>query len=393
MTVRKTDDVNTAVERARAELPIVSRRIFFNTGWSGPSPRLVLDEQKRMLEWLSTEGVSHHNYAQLSKDLDVLRSRLAALFGADADEIAIARSTTSGINIVLGGFDWERGQKVVTTNVEHGAVLIPVYALRDRYGVEVEIVDLSDGRNVLRKLARAIDKRTKLVVLSHVSFNTGLRLPLKELAALVADRGTQLLVDGAQSAGAIKVNFHEIGCDYYAFPGHKWMLGPDSTGALYIRRDRLAGLKLCFAGNESAKKFDSRGKVVYQRTARKFEMCDFNATLISGWLKALDFMEEFGVDSIERAIRENTGYLKTKLARVKGVRVLTPRKWTQSAGLVSIEFVRKRAKDAFAALLKQGIIVRYTPPPSYLRISVNYFNTRAEMDALVDALERFSRKA
>jgi len=348
----------------------------------------VIEEQKRVLDWLSTEGVSHHIYDKLREDIETLRARLASLLGADVGEIAITRSTTEAINIVMAGIDWRPGDKIVTTNIEHGAGLVPAYVVRDRHGVGIDIVDLSDGRDPLRRLARAIDERTRLVSVSHVGFNTGLRLPLKELAALAAERGTELLVDGAQAIGVFRVDLHDIGCDYYAFPGHKWMLGPDATGALFVRRDRIAGLATSFAGNESAKKFDRRGGVSYYTDARKFEMCDFNAALIAGWIKALDFMEEFGPENIESTIRSNSNYLKKRLAGVRGLRLVTPAKWSRSAGLVAVETSKKKSRTVFNALLKKGIVTRYTPRPSYLRISVNYFNTREEMDRLVDSLKR-----
>ena len=380
-----------AVERARRELLVTREKLFFNTGWSGPSPERVLEEQKRVLQWLSAEGVSHHVYKKLRSDVDTLRSRLALLVGADTGEIAITRSTTEAINIVLTGIEWRAGDKIVTTNIEHGAGLVPAYVLRDRYGVDVEIVDLGDGRYPLRKLARAIDDRTRLVSVSHVAFNTGMRLPLKELATLTAERGAQLLVDGAQSVGVFCLDLHDIGCDYYAFPGHKWLLGPDATGALYIKSDRIAGLAVSFAGNETARKFDRKGNVSYHTDARRFEMCDFNAALVSGWIKALDFMEEYGAKNIESAIRKNTDYLKRRLATVKKVRVATPRNWERSAGLVAIEVEGKKSKTLFNALLKKGIIARYTPDPSYLRISVNYFNTRDELDKLINSLMQLSK--
>lgn len=368
----------------------MSQRLYFNTGWSGPSPRRVVDEQKRVLEWLSREGVSHHIYGKLNEDIGELRSRLARFLGADSNEIALTRSTTEAINIVLGGIDWRPEQKIVTTTVEHGAGLVPAYVLRDRYGVDVEIVDIGDGRDVLRKLVRAIDDRTRLVSVSHVSFNTGLRLPLKELAERATARGTELLVDGAQSVGVFDIDLHDIGCDYYAFPGHKWMLGPDATGALYVRKDRIPKLAISFAGNESAKKFDREGNASYHAGARKFEMCDFNPALIAGWLKALGLIEEIGSRNTEAAIRKNTNYLKRRLTHVSGIRVVTPSEWKKSGGLVAIEMKGKRAKTVFNALLKKGIVARYTPRPSYLRISVNYFNTREELDRLVDVLEHIS---
>ena len=134
------------VSRARAELRVTGKNLYFNTGWSGPSPRRVVEEQKRVLDWLSEEGVSHHIYGKLNEDIEELRSRLARFLGAVPDEIALTRNTTEAINIVLGGIDWRPGQKIVTSNVEHGAGLIPVYVLRDRYGVDVEIVNISSYR-------------------------------------------------------------------------------------------------------------------------------------------------------------------------------------------------------------------------------------------------------
>ncbi len=390
--IRKSSDKKQMVARAREELAVVrGGKLYFNTGWTGPSPRCVVEEQKRVLDWLSAEGVSHHIYDKLKADLETLRERLARLLGAEPGEIAITRSTTEAINIVLGGIDWRPGDKIVTTSVEHGAGLVPAYVIRDRYGVDVDIVDLGDGRNILGKLARAIDDRTRLVSISHVGFNTGLRFPLKKIARLSAERGTQLLVDGAQAVGALRVDLHDIGCDYYAFPGHKWMLGPDATGGLYVRRDRIAGLATSFAGNESAEKFDLKGKVSYHADARRFEMCDFNAALIAGWIKAIDFMEEMGPENIESAIRGNVNYLKRRLAAIEGLRVVTPRAWDRSSGLVAIEVEGKKSKTVFGRLLKKGIVARYTPDPSYTRISVNYFNTRDEIDRLADELCRLSK--
>jgi L-cysteine/cystine lyase len=378
------------VERARSELAVVRNTLYFNTGWTGPSPACVLEEQKRVLDWLASEGVSHHVYEHLKKDIETLRTRLARYVGADPEEIAITRSTTEALNIVLGGIDWQPGQKIVTTSVEHGAGLVPAYVVRDRYGIEVDIVDLSDGRDSFRKLARAIDDRTRLVSVSHVGYNTGLRLPLKELSGVAAERGAELLVDGAQAVGVFRIDLHDLDCDYYAFPGHKWMLGPDATGALYIRGDRIAGLATSLAGNESAKKFDRKGHVRFYDDARRFEMCDFNAVLISGWIKALEFIEELGQENIERAIKKKTNYLKRRLSGIDHLTVLTPRAWGKSAGLVSIEIEGKKAKTLFKRLLKDGIVVRHTHDPSYLRISVNYFNTRDELDRLADALRRLS---
>lgn len=374
----------------RASIPVVSRKLFFNTGWSGPSPLPVVEEQRRVLEWLSSEGVSHHVYKRLTKNIQRLRSRLARFFGVRPAEMALTRSTTEAINIVLSGIDWRPGWKIVTTNVEHGAALVPVYNLRDRYGVRVEIVDIRSARDPLRAMVRAIDERTRLVVASHVSFNTGLRLPLKELSEAVAERGSELLVDGAQSVGVFEIDLRETGCDYYAFPGHKWLFGPDAVGGLYVARERLSKLKIGFAGNESVKKYTPDGGAVYRRAARKFEYSDFNAALVAGWLKALDLFEKVGMQNIEAAIHRNTDYLKRRLGRLKKVKVVTPASWKRSAGLVSIEISGKNSKDVFADLLKLGIIARFTPPPSYIRFSVNYFNTREELDRLVAAVEQIS---
>jgi selenocysteine lyase/cysteine desulfurase len=119
-------------------------------------------------------------------------------------------------------------------------------------------------------------------------------------------------------------------------------------------------------------------------------MCDFNAALISGWIKALEFIEELGQENIERAIKKNVNYLKRRLSGIRGLNVLTPRAWEKSAGLISIEIEGKNAETLFGRLLKKGIVARYTHDPSYLRISVNYFNTREELDQLAEALRQLS---
>jgi len=379
-----------ALRQVRAVLPVVEKKVYFNTGWSGPSPTPVVREQERVLEWLSREGVSHHIYKQLRKIGERLRSRLAAFLGSHPGEIAFTRGTTDAINIILGGIDWQPGMKIITTNVEHGAVLVPLYNLRDRYKVNVEIVGLDKSRDAVRAISQRIDDRTRLVVVSHVSFNTGLRLPLRRLSSVVSRCGTELLVDGAQSVGVFPIELAESGCDYYAFPGHKWMLGPDAVGALYVRRRKLPGLKLNFAGNESAKTFDRSGNVTYQRTAKKLEYADFNPALMAGWLKALDFLEQFGLGNVESAIRANTDYLKRRLSRLKKVKVVTPLNWEKSAGLVSIGINGRKAEEIFSELLSLGIVARYTPPPAYIRFSVNFFNTQAELDRLIEAVRHLS---
>ena len=171
-----------------------------------------------------------------------------------ADEIALTRNTTGGMNIAIHGLNWQPGDEALTTNLEHPGGLFPLYVLRQRRGVTVNVVQIppeaSSGEAVARFEA-AITPRTRLPVFSPVAWNTGMRLPLDEIVALGHRHHVLSAVDAAQSTGAIPLDLPASGVDFYAMPAQKWLCGPEGIGAFYLRREHLSRLEPTFVGYRS----------------------------------------------------------------------------------------------------------------------------------------------
>ena len=193
-------------------------------------------------------GVPHRracpDYPPLVRDT---RERLAALIGAESDEVALTDSTTHGVNTVVWGLPWQSGDEVVTTDVEHPGILVPLHHLARRFGIGLRIVPPAAVRG-------AISERTRPVALSHVSFSTGAVLPVMEVVA----SGVPVLVDGAQAVGAVPVDVHALGVDFYAFSGQKWLCGPEGTGGLYVRRG--SSLEATFVSTHSLRSSGGGGR-------------------------------------------------------------------------------------------------------------------------------------
>ena len=183
-------------------------------------------------------------YLDSVQRMDEARAGVAAVIGADLDEVALTHATTDGMNIGTWAIDWQPGDRAVTTRHEHAGGLGPLYVVRDRLGVELAFAtfegDASDDV-VMAAFERAIVPGTRLVSVSHVLWTTGMVLPIARIAALAHERGALLLVDGAQAAGALPVSVAELGADMYAVPAQKWLLGPEGMGAFWVRRLAIAG--------------------------------------------------------------------------------------------------------------------------------------------------------
>ena len=228
------------LDAIREQIPATKNAVYLNSGWSGPSPRSVVEAIKTRLDYESEEGPTTRPVFESGKAIQAhAKESVASLLNVTPEEILMTQCTTDGLNVVLNGLPWEEGDEVITFGLEHPSVLIPAYHLKSSRGVLVNPLPLnpSDSKeDIINRVLNAITSKTRMLFLSHIQYTCGLKMPVRELRELTKSRGIWMLIDGAQTAGHITLDMRELDCDFYAIPGQKWLLGPDGVGALYIRK-------------------------------------------------------------------------------------------------------------------------------------------------------------
>ncbi len=310
------------------------------------------------------------------------REAAARLLGAEPDDVALTQNTTHGINLGVGSISWERGDEVVSVTTEHPGCLAPLHALRSRFGVELKLLE---PPVTAEKVSGAMTAKTRLVALSHVDWTTGEVLPLEEICTLSRERGVLTLVDGAQSVGNIPVNTPETGADMYAFTGHKWLLGPEGMGGLYVRPDcRVPSPNLGYLSLADPKSFDADGDYELHPGARRFEASTTSPALAAGFAASLEAARERGEAGFEE-MRRRASLLVDRLSSLPRVTLRTPR--PARTGLVSFEVEGIPAQQVAERLLEQKFVLRFIPEPNhYVRASVHLFNPDGELEALAGAV-------
>ncbi|MGH2847157.1 MAG: aminotransferase class V-fold PLP-dependent enzyme, partial [Thermoleophilaceae bacterium] len=277
----------------RAQFPVLERLAYLNAGSNGPVPARALAAVDRSLREQVDEGRGDRaHFVRNAERIDHLRARVAALLGCEAAELALTGSTTDGVNAVLNALDIGPGDDVLTSDEEHPGVLAPLAALRERRGVSVRMASVAE-------LADAVRAETRLVACSHVSWRTGAVVDVPALAATEA----LVLLDGAQGLGAVPAQVAELGCDFYAASGQKWLCGPNGIGYLYAREDLARELPPPWPGYgvlaDSARPFE----LDLHPDARRLGI-GFPAPHQVEWaVAALDVLEEAGLDAVHRRAR------------------------------------------------------------------------------------------
>jgi len=367
----------------REALPSTAAGIYLNTGTAGPLPRETAHAMAEAEAWELRTGRADIDYYRDSLDRKAeARASIAAVLGTDPSHIALTHAATDGMNIATWAVDWRPGDRVVTTNLEHAGGLGPLWVLRERLGVDLTIADIGTGGDAaatLDAMDRAIVPGTRLVSLSHVTWATGARLPIGEIAELAHSRGALVAVDGAQAAGAIPIGVDELGVDFYAVPGQKWLLGPEGIGALYCSSSVLDRPLMTFAGYASFESMDLAANGKLWPDARRFEHSGLHLPSIIGFARSTAWLSMFvGLPWAHERIAQLAGAAAEMLAEIPGVEVLTPRE--NMAGLVTFKIAGWKSTAALKELSQRTLcIARTIPPLDAIRISVGFFNTGAEL--------------
>ena len=375
----------------REALPALGAGIYLNTGLAGPLPAETAAAMDELSGWQVRTGRAHPDaYPALLERLAEARAGIAAVLTTDVDSIALTRATTEGMNIAAWSIDWRPGDRIATTSQEHPGCLGPLVAVRDRFGVELDIADIGDGGDddrTLAALAAAIRPETRLVAVSHVLWTTGARLPIARIAALAHERGAAVAIDGAQAVGAIPVSVDDIGADFYALSGQKWLLGPEGTGALWVAPGALDQALPSHAGWFAFERIGLDAEVAWQPDARRFESSGFHPPSVAGFARSCGWLSMYvGLAWVHERGTVLARVAADRLASIPGVAVLTPR--DRMATIVSFRIAGWPAELALEELgARVFAMARFIEPLDAIRISVGFFNTEAEIERFAGAVE------
>jgi L-cysteine/cystine lyase len=379
------------VVAVRQALPAVGAGIYLNTGSAGPIPAETAAAMAELEGWeVRTGRASAEFFENFLERLAESRAGVAAVLAGDVDSIAITHSTTEGMNIATWSVDWKPGDRAVTTTNEHAGGLGPLVAAKRRWGIDLAFVDVGDGSDddaTLAAFDRAITPNTKLVAISHVLWTNGAVLPIARIAKMAKERGATIAIDGAQAVGAIPVAVDELGVDYYAVAAQKWLLGPEGIGALWASSEALDRALPSLSGWFSFDGLGLDGSGPFFREARRFEATNYHKPSVTGFARSCGWLSMYvGLPWVFDRGGALAASAFDRLARIPGVRMLTPRE--RMATLVTFQIGGWPAEDAVRELGSRIFaITRSIPPLDAVRISVGFFNTADELERFAEAVE------
>ncbi len=372
----------------RAAFPVLGHADFLNHASVSPLPA----RSAAALRLYAGEAERLGGAAWLDWNQRVQRARLEAsrLLRVDRDETGFVHNTTHGLMCIANSLPWDAGDNIVTAAGEFPANVYPWTQL-SRLGVAVRRVSSrSDMRFNADDFVETIDARTRLVSVSLVQYSTGYRMPIDDLAQICHDRDILLCLDGIQGIGAIPFSPGSSGVDFLVADGHKWMLGPEGAGIIYIRKSRLGMLN-----NSSVGWICRKGASDYTRTdlpvptrAARFEDGSCNMGGFAALSKSLALLNEAGIDKVWRDIERLTALLCDQLESGR-FRILSPRGDGERSGIVSATLPGHEMESIGAKLRERDIHV--TARNDYLRISPHYYNGGDQVGRLVEALHEITK--
>ena len=374
----------------RQQFPALANKAYFNYGGQGPLPEPALDAIYQAYKRVQLGGpFSGEVTAWVVQEAMLTRRAIASELTVPPETIALTEDVTVGCNIALWGIDWKAGDHLLISDCEHPGVVASVMELQRRFNIEVSICPLAATLNEgdpVAVIADSLRPNTRLLVISHILWNTGQVLPLAEIVKVCHQTGVKVLVDAAQSVGVLPLNLIESGVDFYAFTGHKWWCGPEGLGGLYVSAEALADLHPVFIGWRGIVT-DANAKVLgWKSGSQRYEIATSAYPLYAGLRSAITLQHEWGtIEERYAEICRLSKYLWERLSELPDVECL--RTSAPEAGLVSFRLSNGMPHKKLVDLLeKQGIMVRTILNPDCVRACVHYFTTEAEIDKLVGAI-------
>ncbi|MEM8793127.1 MAG: cysteine desulfurase [Pseudomonadota bacterium] len=396
------------INKIRDDFPILSRQVhdnvdlvYLDNGASAQKPQAVIDavNQAYSNEYANVHRGLHFLSNLATDKYEGVRAKIAGFLGAGEDEIIFTTGSTMAFNVV--SYAWaaprlQAGDEIILSVMEHHANIVPWHFLRERQGVVLKWVDVDvNGDLDPQAVIDAIGPKTKMICLTHMSNVLGTVVDVKTICHAARERGVVTMIDGSQSAVHLPVNVGEIGCDFYAMTGHK-LYGPSGSGALYARADRMAEMRPFLGGGDMIHEV-SKEDVSYTSGPLKFEAGTPPIVQMIGLGAAIDYVQDLGMENIAAYERELRDYAN---ARLGGINWLTLHGKSETKGAIFSFTMEGSAHphDISTIIDRKGVAVRAghhccQPLMTHLgvtgtcRASFALYNTREEVDKLVDALE------
>lgn len=388
----------------RSDFPFLKKCHYLDSASVCPPPRPVVEAMSSFYsDHPLNYGVGEFRAAREVKEkVDRAREAIAGFVGASAGEIVFTKNTTEAINLVSRGLSFKRGEALVLTTLEHQSNIIPwLRAAREQDLAVHYLQPQRDGRVSPASLERLLDEHpVRMVAATHVSNVLGTVQDVAALIQAARRRGALTLVDAAQSAGRVPVNVGELGCDFAAFCGRKALMGPQGTGFLFIRRDRLEELAPLYTGSRAGE-LESAQHYRDQPPPHRFEAGVLNTSGVIGLGESVAYLARLGSHRVAERVRSLSRLLVEVLAARKGVVLHSPADGAALAGIVSwhipavaprlvSEWLDREANVAVAAG-HQGsrLVTEPLSPEGIVRTSVHWFNLQEDLQALGEGLDRF----
>ena len=397
-------------EDIRADFPLLQRQVhgkplvYFDSANTGQKPAAVIE---------ATDAFYRRHNANVSRAVHALggeateayegaRHKLARHLNVRADELVLTSGTTFAINLVA--YSWalprlQPGDRILLTRMEHHANIVPWQLVAERTGATVKVADITpEGVLDLDALQAAMTPDVKLLGVAHVSNVLGTVNPVREICRMARKRGIPVLVDGSQALPHMAVDVAAIGCDFYAFTGHK-MCGPTGTGALWARREHLAAMPPFLGGGEMIREVSFDGPV-FNAPPHRFEAGTPTIAGHVGLGVAVDYLDAIGMDQVAAREGELLAHLQEEMRKVEGLRIIGTA--PDKAAVVSFLVEGAHAHDLATLLDLEGVAVRsghhcahplmgFFGVPATCRASLAFYNTHAEIEAFIAALGKVRR--
>ncbi len=363
--------------------------INLNNGHVSPSPRTVQDAMRRYLEY-SDMGPYHTMIAVLERQIEQVRTRLAAAAGCDSEEMAITRNASESLENAQYGIDLHKGDEVLTTNQDYPRMITTFQQRERREGIVLKMISFPvpppSMDDLYQRFERAVTPRTRLILVCHITNRTGQIFPIRRICQMAHDRNIPVIVDGAHAFGHFPFKISDLDCDYYGTSLHKWTYAPIGTGFLYVRKSRIASTWPLMAAGRSQ-----------DNDIRKFEEIGTHpAANHNAISEALVFNENLGIDRKAARFRYLRDRWANRLTQHPKCRILHSQDPAQSCGIGFLAFNGvDPAKIQSALWSKYGIVTVHVPHEEYtgLRITPNVYTTIQEIDRFSEMVERELKSA